>query len=541
MKLSRTAVSLAATLPFLPALLVAALAQTQKEGSPAQPKNQASEKVSPENRRRRESGIQKFVDRGRSPDARPWNPVIPATIPIRVSGVARDESGKPVAGATITLYPTTLGGAKLAGQATTDADGRYSIHDAIVPVQTSFSGHPFPKEITPYAGFILAGIAPGLGISWSPAHSVYAVEEPHPDDVQRRLPFGQPVVLDMTFPTAASLTGKVVDETGAPVEGAKLQVSDCDLLDSAGGETNNRQGYNWAVLPDRIGRAVTDNKGRFRIEGLADRACYWIFVRRPETDNASLGFYAATIDGPDTVHEQLPAASFNGRGRHDVKTGDLTVTFPKIRPIAVTVVAEDTGKPVAGAGVYTLNQSLGPGISSGGTTDAAGKVLLGLPPGRYAGIRSDPPIESRYIRTNQRPLVVERGEGAQPYELRLKAGVELIIQAVRNIAGEPVADAFFWQSPDGQPDDTKPIETSTFWSSEDGTNAKGELRAVLAPEPGRLYRFRFAGIHDPNRRHGIDPAAANKHGYEAFPTQSAPVELIAGKTIRLRFILHKTE
>jgi hypothetical protein len=40
---------------------------------------------------------------------------------------------------------------------------------------------------------------------------------------------------------------------------------------------------------------------------------------------------------------------------------------------------------------------------------------------------------------------------------------------------------------------------------------------------------------------GINPAAANKHGYEAFPTQSAPVELIGGKTIRLRFILHKSD
>jgi hypothetical protein len=40
---------------------------------------------------------------------------------------------------------------------------------------------------------------------------------------------------------------------------------------------------------------------------------------------------------------------------------------------------------------------------------------------------------------------------------------------------------------------------------------------------------------------GINPVTANKHGYEAFPTQSVPVELIAGKTIRLQFILRKNE
>jgi hypothetical protein len=38
---------------------------------------------------------------------------------------------------------------------------------------------------------------------------------------------------------------------------------------------------------------------------------------------------------------------------------------------------------------------------------------------------------------------------------------------------------------------------------------------------------------------GINPTMAHKQGYEAFPTQSAPVELIAGKTIRLRFIIRK--
>ena len=252
-------------------------------------------------------------------------------------------------GATITLYDTTPRHSSAAGHATTDAHGRYHIRDAVVPVQTSFNGHAFGKEMTPYAGFILSGLAPGLGVSWSRSQSMYSVNPPHPDDIQGRLPLGEPIALDLTFPRPAFLKGSIVDEHGDPVAGAKLQVSDCDLLDSEGRETNNRQGYDWKVLPDRVGRAVTDGNGRFRIEGLADRACYLLFVQRPETENTGTSFYAATIDGPDTVHEQLPAGSFNGRGRHDVKTGDLTITFPKLRLITVTVVGDDTGKPVSGA------------------------------------------------------------------------------------------------------------------------------------------------------------------------------------------------
>jgi hypothetical protein len=538
-RMTRTTFSLPVALLVVPAMLVGAAAQ---EGPPTRAVGQAPEKKRPAIRQPREfAQTAKTTTRQRDPNDPPWNPVIPATIPVTVRGVARDEAGKPVAGATITLYDTTLRNSKRAGQTTTDALGRYVIRDAVVPVQTSFSGHPFPKEMTPYAGFILSGLAPGLGVSWSPPRSMYSVNPPHPDDIQGRLPLGEPVELDLTFPKAARLNGKIVDDLGAPVEGAKLQVSDCDLLDSDGRETNNRQGYDWNVLPDHIGRAVTDRNGRFRIEGLADRACYLLFVQRPETENTSISFFAGTIDGPDTVHEQLPPSSFNGRGRHDVKTGDLTVTFPKLRLITVTVVADDTGKPVAGAGVYSLNASLGAGIVSGGQTDAAGKVVLGLPPGRYAGIRSDPPIETRYIRTNQRPLVVERGEGSQRYEIRQIVGVELIFQAVGVRAGNPVAGAFFWKAPEDQPDETQNIDTSTFWSSEPFTDAKGEMRAVLAPEPGRRYRFRFAGVHEANMPAGITAEAANKQGYEAFPTQSAPVELKGGTTIRLRFILHKTE
>ncbi len=104
-----------------------------------------------------------------------------------------------------------------------------------------------------------------------------------------------------------------------------------------------------------------------------------------------------------------------------------------------------------------------------------------------------------------------------------------------------MAGAFFWKAPEDKPDETQLIETSTFWSGEAWTNAHGEMRAVLAPQPGRRYRFRFAGIHEPNMPPGINPTMANKQGYEAFPTQSASVELVAGKTVRLRFILHKRE
>jgi hypothetical protein len=65
------------------------------------------------------------------------------------------------------------------------------------------------------------------------------------------------------------------------------------------------------------------------------------------------------------------------------------------------------------------------------------------------------------------------------------------------------------------------------------------VRGVLTPEPGKRYRFKFAGIHEPNMPPQINPQMANNQGYESDPPESEPVELAAGKTIRLRFLLRK--
>jgi len=292
MRLSRTVIGSMAALLVLRIVLLGTCAQ--KADQQSSPASQKAEAASSPSRQLRNSGATKAAIRPRDPNAAEWHlPPVPAVIPVRVSGVARDEAGRAIAGASITLYTITDQRSKPAGTATTDAEGRYSISDAMLPVSTSFGGQPFPQEITPYARFILSGLARGLGIAWSPQQSMYALKEPNPADIQGRLPLGQPVLLDLTFHRAAVLEGKVVDENGQPVEGAKLQVLDVIRLDEASRETNNRQGYDWKALPGTVGRAVTARDGGFRIEGLADRECCWINVNRPETDNTSLRRYRA--------------------------------------------------------------------------------------------------------------------------------------------------------------------------------------------------------------------------------------------------------
>ena len=351
MRLSRIAAGLAAALLVLLVALVGTYGQTVN--SPAPAPGQDAKSPSPSNRELQNSGASKTTMRMRDPNAPPWkSPPIPATIPIHVAGVARDESGRAIAGATITLYTITDRGSKPAATATTDAEGRYIIRDAMIPVSTSFGGYRFPKEITPYASFVLSGIAPGLGIAWSPQQSMYALKEPHPDDIQGRLPLGRPVTLDLTFPKAAFLKGSVVDEDGQPVEGAKLQVTDCRPARRRRPRNQQSPGVrlegfarshrsrrhrskrplpNWRDLP--IGRAywisVTSTRDRKYDPGILRR------------DDRRSGHRARTVAG-GLLQRPGPPRRQDG--------SDLTITFPKIRLIAVTVVGDDTGKPVVGAG-----------------------------------------------------------------------------------------------------------------------------------------------------------------------------------------------
>ena len=55
---------------------------------------------------------------------------------------------------------------------------------------TAHNNVVLPAEITPYASFVVCGIAPGMGLAWSRTQSLYALAEPNPDDIQQRLPLG---------------------------------------------------------------------------------------------------------------------------------------------------------------------------------------------------------------------------------------------------------------------------------------------------------------------------------------------------------------
>ncbi len=468
-----------------------------------------------------------------------WMPgPVPKTVAVKVSGRARDEQGNPVAHAMIFLFSSGMLETKLLGQATTDANGSYRIAGQL-PVVIKHFDLPLEKEMTPYAPFVVCGFAPRLGLAWSESSSMYALAEPHPDDNQRRVPLGRPIELDLWFPKSATLTGRVVDEKRNPVAGCKVTIDYAELLDEKGEQTGNSAPHVWKFLPASIGLAITNLEGRFLLDRLPDRARFRLNIQRPETEKTLVRLFAKTIDVPGARHLQQPPGAVGNAPAYVALTGDLEISFPKMRRIVVSLVGDDTGLPVAGIDMYSVNENFQVGtVSFGGKTDAAGQVVLWLPPGNRGVIRADPPIQSRYIRTEEGPLFVEPRQGDQSYDLLLKSGCELLIEAVEAGTNKPVPEAFFRMVPIEQPSDPVPIraKSSNFapW-----TNATGTMRATLTPEPGKHYRFEFAGIRQPNMWDFIEPDAVNKEGYASEPATSEPIELKAGSTIRLRFVLRK--
>ena len=242
-------------------------------------------------------------------------------------------------------------------------------------------------------------------------------------------------------------------------------------------------------------------------------------MHRPETDNATLAFNAATIDGPDMIHEQLPSGAFNGALGMRSRPIPSRSSSPRIRPIAVTVVDEGTRKSVVGA---ACGHCATPGPRA--------STLTGRPTARVACcwacrrdvIRASSRIPPRSTPAISAPISVRwscrAGKVLSHTEIRQRAGVELIIQAVGTKPNSPVAGAFFWKAPWTSPGRRNTSRCQRSWRMPLDPR-KGEAASRLAPEPGRLYRFRFAGIHEPNMPPRINPALASKQGYEAFPSQ----------------------
>jgi protocatechuate 3,4-dioxygenase beta subunit len=179
--------------------------------------------------------------------------------------------------------------------------------------------------------------------------------------------------VDLSLPRGAAITGRLFDEFGDPVAGARVQVLRYQLI----------QGERQLVPTANPG--VSDDTGAFRVYGLMPGDYYVSALLRALDDPNDDSTYAPTyFPGTGAVAEAQRITIGLGQEQGNINFGLLPV-----RAVRITgTVTDSAGAPLAG-GVVALLPSDGvlrvPGLGGGGNrVGPDGRfTLANIPPGNY--------------------------------------------------------------------------------------------------------------------------------------------------------------
>jgi RNA polymerase sigma factor (sigma-70 family) len=440
----------------------------------------------------------------------------PLTVRITVSGRATDAAGRSVSGAIIYLVSTGQTDAHL-GTTTTAANGTYTFRDAQLPISRG-------EENTPSQGaFQVFGKAPGYGFAWHGMRQFMPGLRPADLRVAGEdysIYEGEPLVMDLRFAPAAVMSGRILDENGRPVSGAKVRLVSCDYLDYERKESHHNFREFWAIgqAPGELTTAKTEPNGRFRLEGVPKEVGIWVFVEHP--DYARLSLHTATTTRPTTAFD-YPLGRIAGKERPSVQTGDLNVTVHSTREIALRTVFASTGRPARRIRVTASQGDSANGYGANGETDADGELLFRLPPGRY-DFRADPAIGGADCVRTLSAFRVADAPAQQSLELRVNEGCVVLLEAIDAKTGKGIPGVVFMQDLDGQNQGRAQVQSRTGYIDNPRSDASGRLRAVVYPGEG-VFSI------------GWIPASA---GYRDN-TEQKSVNLVAGQTVTVRFEFDK--
>ena len=292
-------------------------------------------------------------------------PVDPLTATI--SGRVTTETGGPIRRAEVRA--TSNGG--LSRFATTDPEGRFVVRD--LPAG-AFTLHVSKSGFVPL---------------------YFGQRRPFERRTTIQLLPGTRATADIRLPRAGAITGRVVDQTGEPVLGARVQALRRRMVDG-------QRGLQSAGVTD-----TTDDTGSFRVYGLPPGDYYVAVTPRRVEDNrgrpvvgAPLGrgtpiFYPGTANRDEA---QRVTVEVSGEAR-----ADLVLT--EVRTSRVSgIVLTSNGTPATGAMVSLLSRDL----SIGGSDPADGLTPLQLQDDADAEGRFDiqgVPPGSFTLRVNTRPSI----------------------------------------------------------------------------------------------------------------------------------------
>ena len=366
------------------------------------------------------------------------------TAPITVYGQTLDANFKPIASAKVYVASKSPN-SKLLAETKSDAEGRYEFKDLKLPVERLHNGSS--DEPAALASEVF-GQADGYGFDWRGGQSQFN------DNPFAAPKFVAKIAINLIFPDAAKIGGRIVDEAGQPIAGAQLQIryaghvirigtkGDFDESDTPGerGAFESLEAKN--IVPTGMIQRKSDDDGHFEFAGLPANCSFRIRVQANKFSDRTIWATAKESHG--------------GEGQPLFVDG-MTVTL--FKPIAVPVQVQygDTDKPAAGVLVSGGNEN----CTFVETTDDQGRVTLQIPPGHYQAsvlaALGSPYLSLDSMQQNAVEFDVERKQPAAPLVYRLPPAAVVEATLIDPITGAGVKGLKLWQSDPAMPLDHREI------------------------------------------------------------------------------------
>jgi beta-lactamase regulating signal transducer with metallopeptidase domain/protocatechuate 3,4-dioxygenase beta subunit/5-hydroxyisourate hydrolase-like protein (transthyretin family) len=436
----------------------------------------------------------------------------------RITGRVLDESGRPVAGATLNAVrvyvaarePRLRSSYRPIAETKSDADGAFEL---------AFEGLDVGVDKKDQRWQLVAS-AEGYGPAWTDSNHLY-----NKSSVTLQLPRDEPI------------RGRIVDLGGAPVAGVRVQVDELrpaksqqELLDwieevrtNPPPKFNDRDlwfsstspgfpidwqygelGAGMSGLPEEV---VTDDAGRFELRNVGANR---LAVLSIEGDNVAKSLIpVVTRDVPAFDARPIIAV---GHRSHTHFGREFEFVAEPTQPVEGQVRDLETGQPIGDIEVR-LNHFAGSIMSQEGfvstRTDAEGRYrLAGLPSGGGHSIEVAPSADQPYFRTEQEVANVAADAGPIVCDFELRRGEWISGNVTERESGEPIADAVVEYLPlrsnkhavayrNYRPEITGHAPSNRF-----RTDKNGAFRVLAIPGPGvlgaiieRELQEEFASLH----------------------------------------------
>ncbi len=412
---------------------------------------------------------------------------------IDISGRATDPSGRPVAGATVYVIDTNNGryvdDNPLLSTVVTGHDGRFTALGVPLRVRRS---QPSPRPGVDESCFQIAGTARGFGLAWHDEAGYRPTARPRSGDARTGVGEpevfyqGEPVVIDLRFGPPASLRGKVVDDRGRPLAGAKVQAGLCDDPRRPGGKSwswtrleatnavpgNRRDFQGFYALPGDLFTTHTGPDGTYKIEGLPREArLLTVIDPGPEYDANSEDIATTTRAVPDARSLGYDAV--------------LDHSFVAPRDLRFLIKYGDTNLPAPEVTLRVKSDREMLRAGSVGVTDAEGRTTLHLRPGAYA-FALEPPFAAPYLTGGLRALTIGKESPDGPVTVALDPAAIVMLEARDAKTGAGIKGVRFRYEADTTRQHRN-LSSQLVFVDHPATDERGQLRAFV--EPGRRRFF----------------------------------------------------